>query len=305
MLRYSLRLLAKDKDASLAAKHAGKRAPPSRENTVDFQPLAYRFLGNYWKLKQKRPKSEQLIAAEKEFLAERRRAPEGFVNGFTKNDVDKLDPSLRLVLSLRCASNADISKARKAMMIEKFGRGPLDSSSPGVRIAILTEKILNLRAHLIVHAKDQPGKRRMSIYLGARGRMMRLLYRSDFPFYQWVCKELGIRCVRFAIPIKDPQYAFNPMAVDGDRAKFLIRQRMWRGKHRPRHEPAPNKRGSVLYTKPAYSTPPKKHGKPKSVPQQISKHWPLGVPKERVKGKHVIDNPTAPGKGHVPASIAW
>jgi small subunit ribosomal protein S15 len=192
------------------------------------------------------------------------------------------------------------------MMVEKFGNNPFDTNSPSVKIAILTEKILNLRAHLIVRPKDQHAKGRMAIFLGARTKVMRKLCSSDFPLYQWTCKELGIRCVRFSAPTKDPQFAYNPLAVDGDRAKFLIRQKLWKGKNRPRREPAADGRGSgVVFTKHPIEAPPADHGKPERTPQQINVKWPYGIRKERVQGSYVVDNPTAPGKGYIPASIAW
>jgi small subunit ribosomal protein S15 len=306
MLLRSVALLAKDKEASMAARHAGKRAPPPRENTIDYQPLAYRFLGNYWKIKQKRPKSAYLIKAESEFLRLRAERPSGAViAGLDPKQVAQLDRKVAAVLSLRTASSAEVSKNRKQQMISKFGSHILDSNSLPVQIGISTEKILNLRAHLIRMNKDTHAKRRIAIYLGRRTRLMKKLYSTDFPMYEYVCKELKIRCVRFAVPIKDPRYAYNPLAVDGDRARFLIRQRLWRGKHRPRHEEVPGKRGRVLYTKHEMKEPPKYHGQPKKVKQQVSGLWPYGLSADRVNGKHVVVNPTAPGKGHQPVGVAF
>jgi len=299
-------LLGKDKEASLKAKHLGKRAPPQRENTIDFQPVAYWFLVNFWKLKKKRPKSDYLVNAEKEFLAERKKIPEGYILNLTQSDVEGFSPAMQSSLSLNLANSAERSKARKALLIEKFGNGPLDSNSTPVRIAILTEKVLNLRAHLIQRPKDNMAKSRMQILLGSRMRAMRKLYSEDFPLYEWTCKELGIKCVRFSVPSKNPSVSVNPLAVDGDRAKFLIRQKLWKGKHRPKREPAPDGRGQgILYSKHPVEAPPENHGKPTQTPQQVNSRWPYGVSKERVEGTHKVANPTAPGKGYIPASIAW
>ena len=130
MWRRSWLLFAKDKEASLAAKHAGKRAPPPRENTVDYQPLAYRFLGNYWKIKQKRPKSQWQINAEKDFLAEQRRdIPEGFAYGLTESDVSHLHPTMQRILSLKNSDSQEIMKAKKRLMVAKFGKHLLDANS--------------------------------------------------------------------------------------------------------------------------------------------------------------------------------
>ena len=287
----------------MAARHAGKRAPPPRENTVDFQPLAYRFLGNFWKVKRKRPKSAYLVQAEKDFLAERAIVPDGYIFGLVKSDLAHLNPALQSTLSLKCASSKEVAKARRDALVEKFGRGVFDASSPSVQIAIMTDKILNLRAHMIRSPKEKHSTIRMSIFLGRRTKLMKLLYKTDFSLYQWTCKELGIRCVRFSVPCQDAQFAYNPLAVDGDKAKFLIRQRMWRGKHRPRHEPAPNKRGMVLYTRLPVTRPPPGLGKAKPMPQQVSRKFPMGVKAEWVAGKQIVHNPTAPGAGHIPAKM--
>ena len=306
MFRRTLLHLAKDKEASMAARHAGKRAPPPRENTIDYQPLAYRFLGNFYKIKQKRPKSAYLLKAEAEFLRLRSKRPSGvFVGALEAKTVATLDRKVAAVLSLSAARSSEVSQHRKQQMIGKFGSHLLDGNSLAPQIGILTEKILNLRAHLIKMNKDTHSKRRMAIYLGRRTRLMKKLYATDFPLYQFVCKELQIRCVRFAVPVKDPRYAYNPLAVDGERARFLIRQRLWRGKHRPRHEVVAGKRGQVLYTKHAAAEPPKNHGQGKKVKQQVSNLWPYGVTKQRLRGTHVVANATAPGKGHQPASVAF
>jgi hypothetical protein len=47
---------------------------------------------------------------------------------------------------------------------------------------------------------------------------------------------------------------------------------------------------------------PESWGKPQPVQQQISRAWPYGVRSERVEGRQVVYNPTAPGKGFMPAS---
>merc|ERR1719277_229354 len=177
------------------------------------------------------------------------------------------------------------------------------------RIACLTEKILRLRAHLLRNPQGpghQQSKRSMSMYLTRRQKAMKSLYKSDYVLYRHVCTELGIRCVRFAIPgSKDPQKMVNPQAIDGDRAKFLIRQRMYHGKWRPhKMKELENKGRLIRYTRHPMERVPESHGKPKSVPQQVSRAWPYGVREERVAGKQVVYNPTAAGIGFWPAKGA-
>jgi len=255
-------------------------------------------------VKMNAPKTDWQMSAEKEFLAMRARVPEGgYTWGMTADDVRNLSPDMQHCLSLKCASSVEVSKFRKQVLIRKFQRGPFDTHSKAVTIATLTEKILLLRGQLLRHPKCSGVKRVMSIRISARHRVMRALYRSDYTLYRHVCDELGIRCIRFAIPdTKDPSKRANPQAVDGDRARWLIRQRMYRARHRPREMREPESNRLIRYTRHPQEPVPVSWGRPQSAPQQVSRAWPYGVRQERVEGRQVIYNPTAPGKGFIPAS---
>merc|ERR1719313_2170695 len=88
-----------------------------------------------------------------------------------------------------------------------------------------------------------------------------------------------------------------PMAVDGDRARFLIRQRLYKGKFGPRKMREPLTDRYLRYSSHPMAPVPTSHGKPLAVPQQVSKAWPMGVSEDRVEGKHIVYNPTAAGRG--------
>mmetsp|Transcript_124241 Transcript_124241/g.264832 ORF Transcript_124241/g.264832 Transcript_124241/m.264832 type:complete len:341 (-) Transcript_124241:19-1041(-) len=257
-------------------------------------------------IKVSAPKTEWQIAAEREFLAMRSQIPkDAYLWYLTGDDVRHLSPEMQKCLTLRCANQDDISRWRKHQLIRKFQRRPFDTNSMAPRIACLTEKILRLRAHLLRNPKGpghQVAKRSMSMYLTRRVKTMKSLYRADYVLYRHVCSELGIRCVRFAIPgSKDPQKMVNPQAIDGDRAKFLIRQRMYHARYRPRELQEEGTKRLIRYTRHPMEPVPESHGKPKATPQQISRAWPYGVRGERVAGKQVVYNPTAAGPGHWPA----
>lgn len=254
------------------------------------------------------PKTEWQIAAEKEFLAMRSQVPKDAYQWYlTEDDVRHLSPEMRGCLSLRCGSSEDISRWRKHQMIRKFQRRPFDTNSPAVRIAVLTEKVMRLRAHLLRNPNrwgHVMAKISMSVKLSKRQKAMKSLYKSDFTLYQHVCKELGIRCVRFATPgSKDPSKMYNPQAIDGDRARFLIRQRMYHAKFRPREMRDPETNKLVRYTRHPMEPVPASHGKPVATPQQVSRSWPYGVRSDRVAGKQVVYNPTAAGPGFRPAKF--
>eukprot|EP00747_Dinoflagellata_sp_TGD_P225219 gnl/TRDRNA2_/TRDRNA2_98611_c0_seq1.p1 gnl/TRDRNA2_/TRDRNA2_98611_c0~~gnl/TRDRNA2_/TRDRNA2_98611_c0_seq1.p1 ORF type:complete len:346 (-),score=51.33 gnl/TRDRNA2_/TRDRNA2_98611_c0_seq1:109-1104(-) len=251
------------------------------------------------------PKTDWQIAAEKEFLAKRSELPtDGYLWHLTGDDVRNLTPEMQQCLSIKCGSSDDISRFRRAELIRKFQRHPFDTKSPAVQIATLTEKILRLRTHLLRHPKHHMVKRCMCIYLSRRQKYMKSLYKSDYVNYRYVCTELGIRCIRFAIPFpRHTEAIINAQAVDGDRARFLIRQRMYRAQYRPREMKEPDSKRLIRYTRHPMQPVPESHGKPKPTPQQVSRAWPYGVRQERVEGKQIIYNPTAAGRGYWPAKL--
>jgi small subunit ribosomal protein S15 len=263
-------------------------------------PKVYRFTGTRIHRKMA-PKSQFQIDAESQFLAERMAAPRGYIRKFTSDDIMGLKPELQRLLSLRCASNRDISKFRKSELIEKFGQSPYDTNSLPVKIAVLTEQILNMRQHLLSHPRDSSAKQSIAIAVGKRTRAMRQLYKVNVGLYEWSCKELGIKCIRFSVPgIKHPAKAINPLAIDGDRLKWLIRRKLWRARNRPRpEESADGKGGKVHYLRHLTKPVPDHHGEPRPTPQQVSKAYPYGVGEDRLKGNYVVHNPTAPGIGYV------
>jgi len=254
------------------------------------------------------PKTEWQIAAEKAFLQMRAQVPkEPYVMHLTPDDVRNLSPEMKRCLTLRCGSSKDQSDWRKHQLIRKFQRRPFDTNSLPVRIATLTEKILRLRAHLMRNPgrwSHQVSKISMAVRLSKRQKAMKSLYKSDYKLYKHICDELGIRCIRFAVPgSKDPSQITNPQAVDGDQAKFLIRQRLYHAKFRPREMRDPETNQLIRYTRHPVEPVPANHGKAIASPQQISRAWPYGVKTDRVAGKQVVYNPTAPGRGYWPASL--
>merc|ERR1712232_904938 len=96
---------------------------------------------------------------------------------------------------------------------------------------------------------------------------------------------------------RNPAEMISPLAVDGDRARFLIRQRVYRRHFHPRRMREPMTDRLIRYTRHPMAAVPKSHGQAKATPQQVSRAWPYGVRLERVEGKQIVYNPTAPGRG--------
>ena len=72
-----------------------------------------------------------------------------------------------------------ISKERKNEIIKQFARTEGDTGSPEVQIAVLTEEINELNAHIRVHKKDHHSQRG--------------LMKKDVPRYRELIKALGLR----------------------------------------------------------------------------------------------------------------
>ena len=61
-----------------------------------------------------------------------------------------------------------LTKERKIELVQKFGENENDTGSTKVQIAILTERINNLTAHLKYHSHDNHTRRGMFVLIGKR-----------------------------------------------------------------------------------------------------------------------------------------
>ncbi|MBC8327219.1 MAG: 30S ribosomal protein S15 [Planctomycetes bacterium] len=86
-----------------------------------------------------------------------------------------------------------VSKEIKATIVAKFARSEGDTGSAEVQIAILTERIKNLTAHLQVNKKDVSTRRGLIGLVAKRNKMVRYLKGVDAERYGKVIAELGIR----------------------------------------------------------------------------------------------------------------
>lgn len=266
--------------------------------------VAHRFTG-VLPNKVKTIKTDWYKKAESEFLVERKQKPIGYVKGFNGDDLAMLTPQMRTMMSLRMANSQEVMHHRIRVLSSKFRLHPTDTTSFGVTLSKMTEKILNLRRHLIEHPRDMHRRVTMMMYLGRRTRLMKAFFQKDFYSYQRVCRELKIRCVRFAVPASvhhDRQ--FNNVAVDADKCRFLIRQKLWKGRHRPKVVKA-DSGNLVRYTRHPISEPPQHHGEARPIKAQVSAHWPYGVRDAMVKGHFSFADPTIPGTGFTKVPIVF
>jgi small subunit ribosomal protein S15 len=86
-----------------------------------------------------------------------------------------------------------LTKERKAEIIGEYKGHEMDSGSPEVQIALLTERINELTEHLKVHRHDYHTQRGLLKLVGQRRRQLAYLNRKDVTRYRTVLARLGLR----------------------------------------------------------------------------------------------------------------
>ena len=86
-----------------------------------------------------------------------------------------------------------MDKATKEAIIKEYARHEGDTGSPEVQVAILTERISQLTAHLKVHPHDFHSRRGMQMMIGKRRRLLDYLAKKDIERYRALIAKLGLR----------------------------------------------------------------------------------------------------------------
>ena len=86
-----------------------------------------------------------------------------------------------------------ISAERKQQLIAEYATHEGDTGSPEVQVAILTERINQLTAHLKVHPHDFHSRRGMQMMIGKRRRLLDYLAKKDIERYRALIAKLGLR----------------------------------------------------------------------------------------------------------------
>lgn len=86
-----------------------------------------------------------------------------------------------------------LSKAKKAEIVKKFAKSEKDTGSVEVQVALITEKIKSLTAHLKVNDKDNTARRGLFVLVGQRKSLLAYLERTDRDAYAKLIAELGLR----------------------------------------------------------------------------------------------------------------
>lgn len=87
----------------------------------------------------------------------------------------------------------DPAKIKKTGIINEYGRSENDTGSPEVQIALLTDRINHLNAHLSVHKKDHHSRRGLLKMIGQRRNLLGYLKAKDIERYRALIARLGLR----------------------------------------------------------------------------------------------------------------
>ena len=86
-----------------------------------------------------------------------------------------------------------MTKERKEEIIKEFGRDSKDTGSTEVQIALLTERITEIKEQLKVHKNDNHTKVGLLKLVGKRRNLLNYLAKKDLHKYLEVKEKLAIR----------------------------------------------------------------------------------------------------------------
>jgi len=84
-------------------------------------------------------------------------------------------------------------KEKKKEIIKNFKEHEKDTGSPGVQIALLTERINSLSGHFKMHKRDHHSRHGLLRMVSIRRRLLEYLKRRDQKEYQEIIKKLDLR----------------------------------------------------------------------------------------------------------------
>ena len=86
-----------------------------------------------------------------------------------------------------------LTKDDKKKIIETYRKHTVDTGSPAVQIALLTERISYLTEHLKIKKKDYASQRGLLKMVSQRRKLLTYLKRTDFAKYTEHMAKLNIR----------------------------------------------------------------------------------------------------------------
>jgi len=86
-----------------------------------------------------------------------------------------------------------IKKEEKEKIIETYRTHENDTGSPEVQIAILTQRVNQLTAHLRANKHDESSRRGLLRLVGQRRRLLMYLRRKNYGRYVAISEKLNLR----------------------------------------------------------------------------------------------------------------
>ncbi len=81
----------------------------------------------------------------------------------------------------------------KTATITEYRLHDVDTGSPEVQVALLTERINHLTEHLKMHKKDHHSRRGLLMLVGRRRRLLDYVKENDVERYRALIARLGLR----------------------------------------------------------------------------------------------------------------
>lgn len=88
---------------------------------------------------------------------------------------------------------AMLTKESKSKIVKNFGGSDKNTGSPEVQIALLSEQINQLTAHLQLHKKDIHSRRGLVIMVSERRKLLSYLKKKNFDAYEKILSKVGLK----------------------------------------------------------------------------------------------------------------
>jgi small subunit ribosomal protein S15 len=86
-----------------------------------------------------------------------------------------------------------LTKVRKEELVKEYGKNEKDSGNSEVQIALLTERINDITAHLGSFSTDHHSRYGLLKLVGQRRSLLKFLGKQDIEKYRTLIKKLNIR----------------------------------------------------------------------------------------------------------------
>ena len=86
-----------------------------------------------------------------------------------------------------------LTSEKKSGILAQYRRGPADTGSPEVQVALLSERINDLGEHFTTHQRDHASRRGLVKLVNQRRKLLDYLKATNPQTYQGLVERLGLR----------------------------------------------------------------------------------------------------------------